>query len=63
MFNNCKDCLFYNGYRDKMEQQIYDEYDDSHTPPHFCVRFNNGIPFDVWDGKTKCRRYVKNRNK
>lgn len=56
MFNNCKTCLFYDSYRDKMEQQLYDDDTDGEfiSPPHFCIWFNNGIPNDVWNRKTKC---------
>ena len=60
MFDNCKGCLFYDKFRDEMEQELYDEdiFGKPSTPPHYCIAFINGIPRDIWNGETKCVEYV-----
>lgn len=61
MFDNCKDCMFY----DKDRDDLYREYDDempldgSIPDNHFCVRFQSGIAKEVWEHKAKCPYYVK----
>lgn len=60
MVDNCKSCFSYDVEYDELEQQLYDEdiFGKPSTPPHYCISFDNGIPDDIWCGKTQCPRYL-----
>lgn len=65
MFDNCKTCMFYDEEYDKTERELNDEdiRDNPNPNPHFCRSWINGIPKDIWNGKTYCNnQYIKKQD-
>lgn len=61
MFPNCKKCMFYDKEHDDFCREDDDEldYDGSFPDDHYCIRFRDGIPQNVWRHIKKCPHYVK----
>ena len=60
MFDNCKNCLFYDREYDEIEQEN-DDIEllvDPNPNPHFCRAWKQGIPKDIWEHRTKCPHYI-----
>ena len=69
MFDNCKNCLLYDRRDDEDRRFLNDVkiVDDPNPDKHFCDMWDEEnshvIPKEVWENKTKCKFYVKDRSK
>lgn len=64
MFDNCKNCLFYDKEDDDMRRSWQDRIIENDTNPdkHFCDEWSKQgyvIPRDIWEGKKKCPYFFK----
>ena len=61
MFDNCKNCMFYDKDRDDLYRAYDDEMelDGSFPDNHFCIHFENGIAKDIWEHRSECPHYLK----
>lgn len=63
MFDNCKNCFFYDKWLDGFFREHDDEedLDGNSTDRHFCEQWDGDgekvIPADVWSGKMLCPHY------
>ena len=61
-YANCTVCFCYDADYDYMFQQGCDDdiVGKRNIPPHYCIDYNNGIPKEIWKGKTKCPHFWQN---
>ncbi len=53
---NCQDCL---GYDEFIDMGLYPCDDEDAWKRHYCLDYQEGIPPEIWNGKTLCPKYVK----
>lgn len=52
---NCKNCILYDSEYDELRQSGNDVIKDGNAEKHYCRMWKDGIPNEIWDGKTKCQ--------
>ena len=57
---SCKDCALYSEHFDNLNRDFNDIGNEN---DHFCMMYQDFIPFGIYDGNKDCEYYTEKENK